>query len=317
MRTTTVVGLIVAGAVLLVASSFFYTVDEREQALVTFFGEVVDLTSEPGLHTKGPVLWEVHRLPKNVLEWEGAADQIPTRDKKFIFVDTFARWRIADLRKFYVSVQTERGAQSRLDDIIDGATRDVVTDHDLLEIVRNSNRTLVQSEEGYGNEGEATQIKLGRLELAHRVHERAAAQTLDKYGIELLDVQFKRINYVPEVQRKVFDRMISERKRIAELFRAEGRRAASEIRGQQERELKKIESEAYRVAEEKRGAADAEATRVYTDAYGRDPDFFAFSKTLESYRNTLGAGTTIVLDTRGDYLRYLDSAHAAAPPAAR
>jgi membrane protease subunit HflC len=304
-----VIGILL-GLALVTFLSCMYTVDEREQVLVTLFGEVVGEQTEAGLKFKGPFFWKVERFPKWVMEWDGDPSQIPTRDKKYIHVDTFGRWRIVDVQSFYESVRNETGAQTRLDDIIDGATRDVVTDHDLIEIVRNSNAVLARTEEGgYGSgQDEAVpEIKYGREELAQAVFERASPPIREKYGIELLDVQFKRINYISDVQEKVFERMISERERIAELFRAEGRKAAAEIRGRQERELKRIDSEAYREAEELKGTADAEATAIYAEAFNRDIEFYTFLRSLESYRHTLGEGDTIVLDTEGDYFQYLES----------
>jgi len=222
-------------------------------------------------------------------------------------VDTFARWKVADPLLFFESVQNERGAQARLDDIIDGATRDYVSANDLIEVVRDSNRKMVMDSEGFGEETEDEAVDVGRRKIAEGILGKAAPQTLEKYGIELLDVQIKRINYVDQVRQKVYERMISERQRIAELYRSQGREAAEEIAGKREWELKKITSEAYKAAQEISGKADAEATRIYAEAYSRDPDFYTFLRTMESYQTTLLQGDTVILDTDTEYFRYLET----------
>ncbi len=302
-RTAIVVVVVILVGILLRSS--IYTVDERETVIITFAGKAVDQVDEPGLKFKGPFFWRVVRIPDWILEWDGYPSEIPTKDKRYIYVDTFARWRVADALLFYESVQNERGAQARLDDIIDGATRDYVSSENLIEVVRDTNREMYIESEGYRQAEEITDVEVGRRELASRIHEKAAPQTLEKYGIELLDVQIKRINYVEQVRQDVYERMISERQRIAELYRSQGRESAEKIAGERERELKKITSEAYKQAQEIRGDADAEATRIYAEAFSRDADFYQFLRTLESYPQTMQEGDTLILSTDSEYFEYL------------
>jgi len=305
-RTLSVIAL----AVLLIAiggSLCVYIVDEREQVVITRFGRPVGTYTDPGLHFKRPFVDTVNVFDKRVLKWDGTPDQIPTSDKKYIFVDTFARWRIVDPLRFFQSVSDERGALLRLDDIIDGATRDVISENPLVEVVRNSNRELPRDEdESLGGEVEIAEVKVGRDVLRRTIYEKASQKVQEAFGIELLDVQIKRINYVPQVRAKVFERMVSERKRIAELFRSEGQRNLQEISGLKEKELKRIESEAYLKAQKLRGEADAEAARIFADAYGKDPEFYQFTRTLGAYRATLAGETTLLLGTDNDFLEYLE-----------
>jgi membrane protease subunit HflC len=288
-----------------------YTLDETEQAIITQFGRPIGgAKTEPGLHFKVPLIQDVHRFDKRWLAWDGDANQITTKDKKFIWVDTYARWRITDPLKFFQSVRDERGAQSRLDDIIDGETRNAVANKDLIEIVRSSNREFESTEELEALEGQdlPQQIEGGRDEITLIIRQQSSEVT-PNFGIELVDVQFKRINYVEEVQTKVYERMISERQRIAERSRSEGQGRAAEIRGQKERELKAIESEAYKTAEEIRGKADAEATGIYASAYNKDPDFYQFTKTLDTYRNSLDEEVTLILSSGSDFLKFLKNSN--------
>jgi modulator of FtsH protease HflC len=286
-----------------------YTLDETEQAVITRFGEPRgDAITEPGLHFKTPFADKVNRFEKRWLEWSGDPNQIPTRDKKYIWVDTFARWRISDPLRFFQRMRDERTAQSRLDDIIDGETRNAIASFDLIEAVRASNRPFEDEESAEANFGTAAaQVKTGRDKLTRLILERASA-VVSEFGVELVDVQIKRINYVDEVQLKVFERMISERRRIAERSRSEGMGRAAEIRGQKDRELKSIESDAYRRAQELQGKADAEAAQIYAKAFGQDPEFYQFVRTLEAYRSTVDASTSIFLGTDAEFLRYLRSA---------
>lgn len=299
---------VVGGALAVLVFASTYTVAEYEQVVLTQFGQIVGTraVSDPGFHMKLPFVQEVHRFEKRWLEWDGDPNQIPTRDKKYIWVDAYARWRIADPVRFYQRLRDETGAQSRLDDIIDGEIRNVIAANDLLEVVRTTGRAFEKSEEtdeGMSDEAD-TPIQKGRAKLTALVLQKASAVMPD-YGIELNDVQLKRINYVDSVQQKVFERMISERQRIAERYRSEGQGKSAEIRGKLERELKTIESEAYRRAQEIRGRGDAEATNIYAAAYGRDPDFYKFTKTLETYRTTIEGDTTVVLSTDAEVLKYL------------
>ena len=241
---------------------------------------------------------------KRFLEWDGDANQVPTRDKRFIWVDTYARWRINDPLKFFQRLRDERGAQSRLDDILDGETRSAVARHDLVEVVRSSNRepisaALPSDEESVG----LGEIQKGRSAITEEVLTRASARAAD-LGIELVDLQFKRISYVNEVQKDVFARMIAERKRIAAQYRSEGEGEAARIRGERERDLKKIQSEAYRKAQEVRGRADAESTIIYAEAYKRDPNFYAFVKSLETYEQTADEQSVFILTTNSELLRH-------------
>ena len=301
-------------ATLIVVLSTFYTVSETEQVIITRFGAPVGRPiTDAGLHVKVPFIQEVNRFDKRWLEWDGDANQVPTRDKKYIWVDTYARWRIADALQFFQRLRDERGAQSRLDDIIDGETRNVIANSNLLEVVRSSNRAFEKGDEVEDVVGEeaAREVQFGRDKITRRILERAA-QVMPDYGIELVDVQIQRINYVNDVQAKVFDRMISERKRIADRHRSEGQGKSAEIRGKKERELKVIESDAYRQAQEIMGRSDAQAAGIYAAAYNRDRDLYRFNRTLQTYRDTIDEDSWLVLSTSAEFFRYLGSAAGAA-----
>jgi membrane protease subunit HflC len=303
--------LAVVGVVALVLLLFFsvYTISETEQAILTQFGKPVGgPMTEAGLRLKLPLIQEVHRFDKRWLEFDGDARQIPTKDKKYIWVETFARWRIADPLRFFQAVQDERGGQSRLDDIVDGQTRNAVASFDLIELVRSSNRSFQVTEEleGIGSAEAMARIGSGRDQIAQIILKKAAEIT-PQFGIELEDVRFKRINYVETVQQKVFERMISERKRIAERSRSEGQGRAAEIRGQKERDMQAASSVGYRTAQEKKGEADARATAIYAQAYGRDPEFYQFLKSLETLGSGLDDKTWLILSTDSELLKYLKS----------
>lgn len=295
---------------LLVISGAMYTIDETQQVVITQFGEPIgEPIIKAGLHFKMPFIQQANYFDKRILEWDGNPNQIPTKDKRYIWVDTTARWKIVDALKFLQSVSSETGAHARLDDIIDSATRDFITSHKLVEAARNTNRIIdeTSTKEGEPEDqiaGELEEIDFGRDALTRGIL-REASKIVPQYGIELVDVRIKRINYVSEVQKKVFDRMISERKRAAEQYRSEGQGKKAEIEGQMGKELKQIRSEAYRVAEEKKGKGDAEATDIYADAYNRDPEFYAFLKTLDTYKDTVDKDSTLILTTNSEYLRYL------------
>jgi membrane protease subunit HflC len=319
MRTALQFGFASALVVVaLLGSQALYVVQETEQVVVTQFGKPVgEAVTTPGLKLKMPFLQVVNRFDKRFCEWDGERNQLPTRDKRFIFVDTYARWRISDPLKFFQRLRDERGAQSRLDDILDGETRNVIARHDLIEVVRTSVRDFAVDDEESGglseDEGEEGResgdfkVTHGRAVLGAEVLTAAQGRTAD-LGIEILDFQFKRINYVEAVQAEVYTRMISERKRIAEQFRSEGIGEAARINGEKEWELARITSEAFRKTEETRGNADAEAARIYADAYNVDPELYAFVKSMETYRATVDAQTTLVLGTSGDFLHYLEDA---------
>lgn len=293
---------------LIVLASGFYTVKMTEQVIITRFGKPVgDPIKEPGLHWKRPFIEKVNSFEKRILEWDGDPNQIPTQDKKYIWVDTFARWKIVDPLKFFQSVRNEMGAHARLDDIIDAATRDSITAHVLLEVVRNSNREMAMAETEMELAAEiVVPIKWGREKINDQILERAS-QMVPQYGIELVDVRIKHINYVEEVRQKVYERMISERTRIAEKYRSEGQGKKAEIEGEMEKELQRITSEAYRTAQEIKGQADAEATKIYAEAYNKDPEFYSFLKTLDTYKETLDDSSWLILTTDSDYLKYLKS----------
>ena len=284
-----------------------FVVNEVQQVVLTQFGRPVgDPITDPGIHFKLPYVQQANYFDKRFLEWDGDANQIPTRDKKFIWVDTYARWRIIDPLLFFQRLRDESGAQSRLDDILDGETRNSIAKHDLVEIVRSSNREFERSEDlGESDEAEISfQVVFGREKITREILTSASPQ-LTSLGIELVDLRFKRINYVEAVRKKVYERMVSERNRIASKYRSEGQGESARIRGQKERELKGITSEAYRQAQEIVGKADAEATRIYAEAYNQDPEFYKFIKTLETYGDTFDEESWLILTTDGEFFQYL------------
>ena len=308
MRALIALAVVVVLLVILVPSAVFI-VNEQEQVIITRFGEPIgEEIAEPGLKVKVPFIDKTNYFDKRWLEWDGDTNEVPTSDKKYIAIDTYARWRIADPLLYFQVVQNEQGAQSRLDDIIDGETRNVVASYDLIELVRTSNRKFEVDEELKKLiQVDVPEIDHGRSDLEQEILDNAADVTPD-FGIELVDVRFKRINYRQEVREKVFDRMISERKQIAERYRSEGQGRAAEIRGQMQRELKRIRSEAYQRSQELRGEADATATKIYADAYSVDPKFYAFIKTLESYEKSLSSDTRLLLTTDSEFLRFMKQA---------
>lgn len=301
-----VLGLAALGVV--IGTSATYTLSENEQAVITRFGEPVGQpVTSPGLHFKAPFADRVNRFEKRWLDWRGDPNQIPTKDKKYIWVDTFARWRIVDPLRFFQRMRDERTAQTRLDDIIDGETRNAIAAYNLIEAVRASNRAFEDDESAARTEREELErVEVGRDKLTRAILERASS-VVREFGVELVDVQIRRINYVDEVQVKVFERMISERRRIAERSRSEGMGRSAEVRGEKERELKRIQSEAYRKSQEIRGAADAEATRIYAEAFGRDPEFYQFLRTLEQYPSAIDGSTSLLLGADSEFYRYLRS----------
>jgi len=298
---------VIAFLFVIILSDAFYIVSETNQVIITQFGEPIGGTiDDPGLHIKMPFIHKTNFFEKRWLEWDGDTNQIPTKDKKFIWIDTYARWRISDPLMFFQRVRDERGAQTRIDDIVDGETRNAIANYDLIEIVRSSNREFEVSEDSaiVDISSAIANVEVGREGISKIILEKSSEIT-PEFGVELKDVKIKRVNYVTEVQKKVFDRMVAERQRIAAKYRSEGDGKSAEIRGQKERELKRIQSEAYRRAQELKGAADAEATRIYARAYNLDPEFYSFMKTLETYRITIDTGTTLLLTTESDYLKYL------------
>jgi membrane protease subunit HflC len=301
--------VIIALLAVILLSSALFTVQETEQVVLTQFGKPVGKPiTKPGLRMKVPFIQKVHAFEKRFLEWNGDPNQIPTKDKRFIWVDSYARWRITDPLLFFQRLHDEQGAQSRLDDILDGETRNTIAKHQLIDLVRSTNRPLVVAEDvaELSQPEAAERVEFGREKLTEEVLQNARRRTGD-LGIEVLDFRIKQINYVDEVRQEVYARMISERKRIAERYRSEGAGEAARIAGEKDRELRVIESEAYRTAQEIRGKADAEDADIYAAAYNRDPDFYRFLKSMGTLKESFDAETVLLLSTDGDLLRYLNA----------
>jgi len=297
--------VIVVGLIALYTAA--YTVDETEQVVITQFGRPVgDPIKEPGLKFKIPVIQQANYFPKNLLDWDGDPGQIPTQDKTFIWVDTFARWKIVDPLLFFQTVNNVVGALARLDDIIDSAVRNFVTSYPLIETVRSTNRELDTFEivtVEIKDTRPLGEVTMGREKITKGILEQAQPK-LSKFGIELVDVKIKRLNYVEQVRRSVYERMIAERKQVAEKFRSEGQGEARKIEGEKEKALKQITSEAYRRAQEIKGKADAEAALIYAQAYGKDPEFYSFLETLELYKKAIDKDSTLILSTDSEFLKY-------------
>jgi membrane protease subunit HflC len=315
MKTKALIAI--GGIVVLIVFICAYTVDETEQVVVTRFDKVNRTVTDPGLNFKLPIIEKALVFPKNLQEWDGDPGQIPTRDKTFIWVNTFARWKIFDPVAFFKSVGFVNRAQQRLDEIIDPTVRNFITSNRLIEAVRNSNRELDTFEDFGDDAGSAesqelqedkparfAQVFVGRDQIDNGILNQAKPK-LEKFGIELVDVKIKRVNYVEEVRKSVYDRMIAERKQIAQKFRSEGKGEAQKILGEKERDLKRIESEAYRTAQEIKGKADAESTRLYAQAFGADPEFYSFIKTLEVYSEALTNNSSIILSTDSEIFKYM------------
>ncbi len=293
--------------ILIAIFSGAYVIDETEQVVITQFGKSIGAAkTAPGLYFKIPVIQQANFFPKNLLEWDGDAGQVPTLDKTFISVDTFARWKIVDPLKFFQTVNNVLGAQARLDDIIDPAVRNFITSYPLIETVRDTNRELDTFEAGIDRDDEERTlgtITTGRGKITLGILNQAQPKLKD-FGIELVDVEIKRLNYVEQVQKSVYARMIAERKQIAEKFRSEGEGEARIIEGNRDKELKKITSEAYKTAQEVMGKADAESTTLYAKAYDKDPEFYSFVKSLDVYQNVMDNKSFLLLSTDSDFLRY-------------
>ncbi len=303
--------LIILGAIALVASQALYIVNEKQQVIITQFGEPQgEAITTPGLHFKVPFLQRANYFEKRYLEWDGDPNQVPTKDKVFIFVDSYARWQITDPLKYFERLGNERGAQSRLDDILDGETRNAVAGHDLVELIRSTNREANQEAVMVDIAEDSLQtISVGRGAIQDQIVDLANQRASD-LGIEILDFRFKRINYAEEVRRTVYERMISERNRIADKFRSEGQGEASRINGEKERELLRIQSEAFREAETIKGRADAEAAAIYNDAYNRNSasrDLYSFTKSMEAYTKTIDTETSLIISTNSEFYKYLNS----------
>ena len=309
MKNKSIVLIPLAIIVFLIYSAA-YTVDETEQVVITQFGRIVGQPrTDPGLKFKIPFIQKANYFNKNLLDWDGDPGQIPTLDKRFIWVDAFARWKIVDPVKFFQTVNNRFNAIGKLNDIIDPAVRNFITSNTLIEAVRKSNRELEIATEANLEEGdreirETYAISVGREQITKGILKQAQPK-LAQFGIELVDVKIKRINYIEDVQKSVYSRMISERKQIAEKFRSEGKGEAQKILGEKERDLQKITSEAYKTAQEIKGKADAEATIIYAGAYQRDPEFYSFIQTLEIYRDALDKESSLILSTDSEFLKYL------------
>ena len=298
----------IAAIAIFLAFSAAYVVDETEQVVVTQFGKVIASPNEPGLYFRIPFIQNTTYFPKNLLEWDGDPGQIPTVEKTYIWVDSFARWKIVDPVKFFQTVNNTAIALGRLDDIIDPAVRNFVTSYKLIETVRKSNRKLDTGSIDRGgareDDRETYAIKEGREKITQGIMEQAQPK-LAKFGIELVDVKIKRLNYVEQVRQSVYGRMTAEREQITEKYRSEGRGESKRILGEKERELKQITSEAYRTAQEIKGKADASATKIFADAFGLDPEFYSFTKTLEIYNESLDENSSLVLSTDSEFFKYL------------
>lgn len=298
-----------------------YTISPTEQVIITQFGDPVgEPITEPGLHFKKPFIQVVNRIPKNILPWDGQRNEMPTKDKLYISVDTFGRWKITDPLGYFLGLRNERTAESRLENILGSATRSIIGKHDLIEIVRTDkgrvpakDETLEELTDGQaGNIGVLPKIRKGRSVLEDEIMADATPK-LAELGIELLDVRFKRINYNPSVVEKIYERMISERQQIASKFRSEGEGEAARILGDKDRDLNEISSEAYKQVQTIRGKADAKASQIYARAYGQNPkaaELYEFIKTMEMYRNTIGKQSTLVLSTDSDLFKFLKSSDA-------
>jgi len=306
MNKLKLAGIVLLLIVFIVGNAAAYTIFETEQVIVTQFGKIIGKAkTKPGLHFKLPLIQQKVSFDKRWLEWDGDPNQIPTKDKKYVWVDAYARWRISDPITFFKRLRNETSAHSRLDDIIDGEIRNVIANHNLIDMVRTSSRKFQRGDDIDDGQTDVSlyRASVGREKLSRMVLEKAMA-VVPEYGIELADVQFKRINYIESVQEKVFDRMISERKRIAQRFRSEGQGKAAEISGKIEREQRSIQSEAYRKAEEIKGKADAQAAKIYADAYNTNPSLYDFLKTMEAYKKVMDEETTVVLSTNAQILKY-------------
>jgi membrane protease subunit HflC len=296
-------------AIIIVASSSFYVVDIKSQCVITQFGRPVKIVQQPGLKIKTPFIQKAKFFEKRIIEWDGEPSDILTRDKENIGINTWARWKIVDPLKFYTSLGTEDRGQGVLDEVIGSAVKNIVSSYPLNEMLRNTNRkleyTTVELEKAETDKN--VHISNGRSSLVKEINKMADEGLSDRYGMELVDVRIKHINYIPAVIPKIFDRMRSERIRIANKYESEGRREEAEILGYMKKELEKIESEGYKIATETRGEADAEAVKIYAEAYGKDPDFYSFAKTLETYEKTIDENTRLYLSTDSDYYKYIDN----------
>ena len=313
--------IIVAGLLAFVLFNAFYTVGEAQQVILTQFGKPVgEPVTDAGLKMKVPFIQDINRIDKRILEWDGSPSDMPTKDKLYISVDLFARWRIVDPLAYFLRLRDERSALSRLDDILGSETRNAVAKHELIEIVRTTKgrvplKDVVLTESDVANTnpsvgasiGELVPISKGRIVVEQEIF-KAAAEKVKVFGVELLDIRFKRINYNASVEPKIYERMISERRQIAERFRSEGNGEAARIRGNMTRDLDRIQSEAYRKVEEIRGEGDAKAAEIYANAYNQSPAaarFYAFTRTMDAYKSIMTPDTSLILSTDSDVFKLL------------
>ena len=303
------IAIIAVVAIIIIISSSFYVVDIKSQCVITQFGRPVKVVQQPGLKMKTPFVQKTKYFEKRIIEWDGEPSDILTRDKENIGINTWARWKITDPLKFYTALGTESRGQGVLDEVIESAVKNIVSAYPLNEVLRNTKRkleyTTVELEKAEMDK--KVKVSNGRSSLVGEIKEMANNELSERYGMELVDVRIKHINYVPAVIPKIFDRMRSERIRIANKYESEGRRDEAEILGYMKKELEKIESEGYKIATETRGLADAEAIKIYADAYKNDPDFYSFTKTLETYEKTIDENTRLYLSTDSDYYKYINS----------
>jgi membrane protease subunit HflC len=309
-----IVLLVLVGTAVFILTSALYAVSEIEQVIITQFGRPVGAAvTTAGLKLKVPFIQEVNRIDKRILEWDGSPTDMPTEDKLYISVDLFARWRIKDPLQYFLRLRDERSAQSRLDDILGSETRNAVAKHQLIEIIRTTKDRLPLRDASLADAnnvvGALVPIEKGREQVEEELFA-AASQKVQVFGIELMDIRFKRINYNESVRPKIYDRMISERRQIAERFRSEGNGEAARIVGNRERDLNKVQSEAYRSVEGIRGEADAKATEIYARAYNQSPEavqFYEFTRTMDTYKAAIATNTTLVLSTDSELFKFLKS----------
>jgi modulator of FtsH protease HflC len=312
MKTRTIIFLIISLFIIIAAYQSIFILDETQQAIVTQFGRPVGgVRTQPGINFKAPFVHKTQYFDKRYMKWDGDPNQVPTQDKRFMFVDTYARWQITDPLQFFIRLRDERSGQSRLDDILDGETRNAIASHELIDLVRSTNREPVVYDEYLEDIETLESISVGRERIEALILERANERTAD-LGIRVLDFRFKRMIYVEEVRERVFDRMISERNRIAELFRSEGEGEARRIEGNKERDLAQIQSEAFRKAESIRGRADASATAIYASAYNRNNasrELYNFLRSMETLEKSIDRETTLILSTDNELLKFLKNIH--------
>lgn len=310
MKIKNIIILIASLIIIVALNNSFFILNETQQAIVTQFGKPVgEPRTEPGLNFKIPFIQKIQFFDKRYLEWDGDSNQVPTKDKKFIFVDTYARWQITDPLQFFIRLKDERQGQSRLDDILDGETRNAIASNELLDIVRSTNRKPDITEEFFEEFEELEEIEIGRAKIEKMILEKANDRCSD-LGIRILDFKFKRMNYVDEVRDRVYDRMISERNRIADQFRSEGQGEARIIQGNKERDLAKIQSEAFKEAETIKGEADAKATAIYSSAYNKSSqarELYGFLRSMEALENSFDEQTSVILSTDSEFYKYLKS----------